>query len=131
GSRAAGNLVLEELSPAGLLGASRLQEEGRMVGNPQGTARCGSVPAGVDLASSYIATTYFEQGTALLRQGHYGESEWYLREALRLCPQHSGALNNLGTAVWQQNRAQEAEILYRRALSLAPEDFGILNNLGN
>ena len=102
-----------------------------MVGNPQGTAQCGSVPSGVDPASSYIATTYFEQGTALLRQGHYGESEWYLREALRLCPHHAGALNNLGTAIWQQNRAQEAEILYRRALALAPDDFGILNNLGN
>src|SRR5262249_44099446 len=91
----AGHFAFEEESRVVLLGASRLQEEGRMVGSQEGTGRLESVPTEADLASSYIVTTYFEQGTALLRQGHCGESEWYLREALRLCPEHAGALNNL------------------------------------
>ncbi len=82
-------------------------------------------------ATAYIASIYFNQATALLRQGAYGEAETYLREVVRIWPGHAGALNNLGTAVWQQGRVREAEEFYRRALAEAPDDFGVLNNLGN
>jgi Flp pilus assembly protein TadD len=82
-------------------------------------------------ANSYIATAYFNQATALLMRGLYGESESYFREVLRLRPDHAGALNNLGTSLWRQGRAEEAEVYYRRGLILGPADFGILNNLGN
>ena len=82
-------------------------------------------------SGAYIAETYFEQATALLKRGVYAESEKYLREVLRIWPEHAGALNNMGTAVWQQGRVEEAEAYYRRGLRLEPDDFGILNNLGN
>jgi Flp pilus assembly protein TadD len=78
-----------------------------------------------------LARACFLEGTALLKQGRYGEAETYLREAVRHWPDHAGSLNNLGTAVWQQGRVEEAEPHYRRALALEPNDFGILNNLGN
>ncbi|MGP0063205.1 MAG: tetratricopeptide repeat protein [Isosphaeraceae bacterium] len=84
-----------------------------------------------DAPGRFIAETYYKQATALLTRGVYAESEKYLREALRVCPEHAGAWNNLGTAVWQQGRVEEAETCYRRGLSLEPEDHGILNNLGN
>ena len=58
---------------------------------------------------AYIAETYYKQATALLTRGVYAESERYLREVLRIWPEHPGALNNMGTAVWQQGRVQEAE----------------------
>lgn len=79
----------------------------------------------------FIASTYFHQGTELLRRGAFAEAETYLREVVRIWPNHPGALNNLGTSVWQQGRAREAEAIYRRALDEAPDDFGILNNCGN
>ena len=102
-----------------------------MAGNTHGCvldqpARRGSLDA-----TAYIASIYFNQATALLRQGAYGEAETYLREVVRTWPGHAGALNNLGTAIWQQGRVREAEAFYRRALAEAPDDFGVLNNLGN
>jgi Flp pilus assembly protein TadD len=82
-------------------------------------------------SSAYIATAYYKQATALLIRGHHAESEKYLREVLRIWPEHAGALNNLGTAVWHQGRAEEAEAYYRRGLGLEPDNFDIVNNLGN
>ncbi len=82
-------------------------------------------------ASDFIAETYYQQSITLLMTRRYVEAEHYLREVLRIWPEHAGTLNNLGTAVWQQGRAQEAEAYYRRGLELHPDDFGTLNNLGN
>ena len=67
----------------------------------------------------------------MLGRGLYAEAEHYYREALKSCPDHSAALNNLGTAIWRQGRTQEAEEYHRRALELNPADFAIFNNLGN
>jgi Flp pilus assembly protein TadD len=86
---------------------------------------------GAEGPRAYIAEAYYKQATALLTRGVYAESERYLREVLRIWPEHPGTLNNLGTAVWRQGRAEEAEAYYRRGLELKPDDFGILNNLGN
>ncbi len=79
----------------------------------------------------YIAETYYKQATALLTRGAYADSEKYLREVVRLWPEHAGAWNNLGTTAWHQGRVEEAEVCYRRGLALDSDDFGILNNLGN
>jgi len=84
-----------------------------------------------EVASSFIATVYFDQATSLLNRGFFAESEAYFREVLRLQPDHANALNNLGTALFRQGRLQEAERCYRRARTLKPNDFAILNNLGN
>jgi Tfp pilus assembly protein PilF len=102
-----------------------------MAGNTQGCVLDHGTSRPSFDANHYIATTYFNQGVALLRQGAFAEAEPYLREVVRMWPRHAGAWNNLGTSVWQQGRLQEAEAYYRRALSEAPSDFGILNNLGN
>jgi Tfp pilus assembly protein PilF len=102
-----------------------------MAGNTQGcVVNTGTGRRSPD-TTTYIASTYFQQAAALLRQGGFAEAEVYLREVIRLWPRHAGALNNLGTSVWQQGRIQEAEAFYRRALAEAPSDFGVLNNLGN
>ena len=82
-----------------------------------------------DVASSFIATVYFRQATALLKQGEYAEAEGYFHEVLRIWPDHAGALNNLGTAVWRQKRLHEAEEYHRRVQALVPDDYAILNNL--
>ncbi|MHB1560458.1 MAG: tetratricopeptide repeat protein [Isosphaeraceae bacterium] len=102
-----------------------------MAGNAQGCVAGRVADGGTPEAMSYLATTYFQQGTALLCRGQYREAENYLRQVLAIWPEHSGALNNLGTAIWQQGRAIEAETYYRRALEVAPDDFGTLANLGN
>jgi Flp pilus assembly protein TadD len=102
-----------------------------MAGNMHGCVPGRAVEVRSPDATSYLAATYFEQGTALLRRGCFGEAETYLREVVRIWPRHAGALNNLGTSVWQQGRNLEAEAYYRRALAEAPDDFGVLNNLGN
>jgi Flp pilus assembly protein TadD len=81
--------------------------------------------------TTYVASTYFKQGTELLRQGSFAEAEAYLREVIRVWPKHPGALNNLGTSIWRQGRVGEAEEYYRKAMAEAPNDFGVLNNLGN
>jgi Flp pilus assembly protein TadD len=83
------------------------------------------------LAAQFVSTTYFHQGTDLLRAGRYSEAEYYLRESLRMRPEDPDTLNNLGTAVWQQSRLEEADSLYRRAYELKPDDYAIVNNLGN
>lgn len=102
-----------------------------MAGNTHGCVLDQPATRGSLDATAYIASVYFNQATALLRQGAYREAESYLCEVVRTWPGHAGALNNLGTAVWQQGRVKEAEEFYRRALSESPTDFGVLNNLGN
>jgi Flp pilus assembly protein TadD len=84
-----------------------------------------------ELANSYIAKVYFQQGLSLLNRALYEESESSFREVLHIWPDHASTLNNLGTAIWRQNRLNEAESYYRRARALKPDDFAILNNLGN
>lgn len=102
-----------------------------MAGNTQGCVVDRDTRRSSGDPTTYIASTYFEQGTALLRRGCFAEAETYLREVVALRPWHAAALNNLGTSVWQVGRVQEAEEYYRRALAEAPDDFGVLNNLGN
>lgn len=77
------------------------------------------------------ATRDFQEGTQLLREGRFAESERLLRASLALRPGDPDALNNLGTAVWQQGGLAEAESCYRQAVALRPGDFAIQNNLGN
>lgn len=102
-----------------------------MAGNTQGCVLESGTRRPTPDTTAYIASTYFNQGTNLLRQGCFAEAESYLSSVIRLWPRHAGALNNLGTAVWQQGRIAEAEEYYRRAFDEAPHDFGVVNNLGN
>jgi tetratricopeptide (TPR) repeat protein len=102
-----------------------------MAGQTQTTPQNDAASKGSPAASSFIATVYFKQATALLDRGQYAEAETYFRETLRIWPQHAASLNNLGTAVWRQGRIQEAEACHRQALELDPGDHAILNNLGN
>jgi Tfp pilus assembly protein PilF len=83
------------------------------------------------VANSYIAAVYFDQATSLLNRGLFAESVPYFREALGLCPDHLGSLNNLGTALWRLGRLREAEGCYQQALAFESDDFAVLNNLGN
>src|SRR5438067_11334588 len=91
--RPGSKLALEPSSLAVLLRPSSLQEEDRMVGNRDGWAGRESALAGVDVVNSYTATIYFEQAASLLKRGWFAESEAYLREVLRLWPDHADTLN--------------------------------------
>jgi tetratricopeptide (TPR) repeat protein len=85
----------------------------------------------VQAANTFIVAFYFDQATSLLNRGLFAESEPYFREALCLCPDHQGALNNLGTALWRLGRLHEAAQCYQQALTIKVDDFAVLNNLGN
>ena len=61
------------------------------------------------------AQTLFEQSRWSISK------EGLLSEAIRLCPRHAAALNNLGLVREKQGRLDEAEALYRRALAEDPE----------
>jgi OOP family OmpA-OmpF porin len=54
------------------------------------------------------------------RAGNSGKSESLLREALRACPNHVVALNNLALLLEDAGRLKEAETYYRRATEADP-----------
>ena len=60
-------------------------------------------------------------GVALLRAGRPAEAIWYSERALRLRPEHAGALRNLANCFALTGRAVEALPLYAHAMRLWPD----------
>ena len=60
-----------------------------------------------------------------------GGAESLLREAVRLCPRHAMALNDLAVIRESQGRLAEAEALYRRAVAADPESAAPYAGLGD
>lgn len=60
-----------------------------------------------------------------------GGAESLLREAVRLCPRHAMALNDLAVIRENQGRLAEAEALYRRAVAADPESAAPYAGLGD
>ncbi len=69
-------------------------------------------------------------GTALEREGLYGESEDMFRKALGMKPDYPVGLANLGAVLLKQRRFTESEAVLRKALERRPGDPKVLGNLG-
>ena len=102
-----------------------------MAGNTHGCVVDRETRNASPAATAYIASTYFEQGTALLRRGSYargGDLPAGGRPDL-------AAITRAPGTTWAPPSGSKAgswrpRTYYRRALAEAPDDFGVLNNLG-
>jgi len=81
-----------------------------------------------DLSSD--AAALFFAGTISLARGVPAEAETFLRQALRIRPDHAEALTHLGGALTVQGRGAEAVACYREALRLRPDSPHAYNGLG-
>lgn len=65
------------------------------------------------------------------RTGQFARSEQWLRQLIRIQPEHAHAYNALGYSLLERNeRIPEALQLVERALQLAPEDAAIMDSVG-
>jgi outer membrane protein OmpA-like peptidoglycan-associated protein len=73
------------------------------------------------------------KANALYKQSLSSESgkEGLLEKAIGLCPQHTGALNNLALLKEDQGRMVEAERYYKRAIESAPNNIASYAGLGD
>jgi tetratricopeptide (TPR) repeat protein len=76
------------------------------------------------------AMAHYNLGVALLEGGHADDALAELETALRLDPEHTGALDNVGVILDRRGRSDDAMAYYRRALLIEPDDVTALNNLG-
>ena len=74
---------------------------------------------------------WFMLGATRQMQGRAEEAATAYRQAVRLAPDHTEALNNLGVALHALRRNDEALDVLRRAIAIAPEYAEAHNNLGN
>jgi Flp pilus assembly protein TadD len=77
------------------------------------------------------AMARYNLGVALLEDGRPpAEAMARFEEALRLDPQHAGALDNLGLVLLRERRYDEARRRFEGAITVDPDNAVALNNLG-
>jgi tetratricopeptide (TPR) repeat protein len=77
------------------------------------------------IAYAYVPTnseTIFALGNLRLAEGNIDQAQSFYRAALKIDPQHKGALNNLGVTSLQTGRLPEAQHFFEEALKQAPHD---------
>ncbi|KAM9327506.1 protein O-mannosyl-transferase TMTC1 isoform 2-T2 [Pholidichthys leucotaenia] len=74
------------------------------------------------------AKVHYNYANYLKDTGRHQEAIHHYNIALRLCPRHASAMNNLGTLT---HSPEEAELFYRKALDINPQHNRALFNLGN
>jgi Flp pilus assembly protein TadD len=77
------------------------------------------------------AESHNRLGLARLQQEKFTEAESFLRQALKLQPDHNQARNNLGSALVQQGQFIEAQDLFEAALQQDPGYSSARINLAN
>src|SRR5262249_3750335 len=77
------------------------------------------------------AHAYNRHGSALALAGQVGESDAYIREAIRLAPDYMEPQNNLDNVLMFQEKFDEAVTCYESALRLSADNPDIYNNLGH
>jgi tetratricopeptide (TPR) repeat protein len=77
-----------------------------------------------------VARAQNVRGIDLAQQGRHDEAIVCFREAIRLRPGYTDAINNLGNIFYFQNKFDEAVECYEQVLRLAPEHVGAHSNLG-
>jgi tetratricopeptide (TPR) repeat protein len=76
------------------------------------------------------ADAYLRVSESLLRQKRYGDTETFLREAVRRHPKDDALLFARGAAVERLGKGSEAERLLLRAIQINPKNAMALNYLG-
>lgn len=76
-----------------------------------------------------LALYHSNRGAELLRAGRGEEALNWLRQAVAIDPELSGAWVNLGVALRRSGDAESAESAYRRALEIDPEEASAYQNL--
>ncbi|XP_064795888.1 LOW QUALITY PROTEIN: protein O-mannosyl-transferase TMTC1-like [Oncorhynchus masou masou] len=74
------------------------------------------------------AKVHYNYANFLKDRGRHQEAIHHYKTALRLCPRHASAMNNLGTLT---RHPEDAEHYYRTALDTNPQHNRALFNLGN
>jgi len=80
---------------------------------------------------SQKASTYYQKGVSLSREGKYEEGLKALKKAVRLYPQYGNAYYNMGIVYYELDRVREAVEAYQKAIEIKPGDAAAHNNLGN
>jgi Flp pilus assembly protein TadD len=76
-----------------------------------------------------VALYYSNRGAETLRAGHPESSLWWLRMAVKIAPDFSGAWINLGVALRRAGDIAGAEAAYEKAIELAPSSSAAYANL--
>ncbi|HKI33695.1 MAG TPA: tetratricopeptide repeat protein [Gemmataceae bacterium] len=82
------------------------------------------IPAEADPARAHNV-----RGINLAQGGKWEEAEASFREAVRLRPNYTDALNNLGNVLYFQKKLDEAVACYEEVVRLAPDHAGAYSNL--
>jgi tetratricopeptide (TPR) repeat protein len=102
-------------------------------GLAQAFNRSGKTDEGTDIFNQYLQTS---PPNALYGLGylHYlmkeeEQSQTFLREAIKMNPQHTLAMNNLGAILSEENVFEEALSFVKRAISINPKEGMFYRNL--
>ena len=83
------------------------------------------------LATHPSSAAHYNVGLGLARQGFSSEAEEHFREALRINPQNSLALNNLAVLLLERGLVADSIVHLRRAIQSNPRNAEAHNNLGS
>lgn len=86
-----------------------------------------SAPQGIEGLKAAVEANpslegYFELGNALSRQRRFSEARSAYDEALKINPNHTGALSNLGVVYYQTGELNKAITNFKKVLSLDTQD---------
>jgi tetratricopeptide (TPR) repeat protein len=102
-------------------------------GLAQAFNRSGKANAGTDILNQYLQTSppnaLYGLGYLYYLMEEKEQSQTFLREAIKMNPQHTLAMNNLGAILSEENVFEEALSFVKRAISINPKEGMFYRNL--